>query len=101
MDDSKPYLAGEKFKPSFHTYLAVCEIVDFLTDVCDVWFGLVVTGSPSDVLVGFGDPQIGAFQAHEHRVGQRRVVRFRVVILNLIHPSLQQISALKQMHIWS
>lgn len=35
------------------TYLAVCEVVDFLADVGDLWLCLIVARPPGYVFVGF------------------------------------------------
>ena len=68
--------------------LAVREVVDLLADEGDVGLAVVVRRPPGDVVVGFGQTDGGALQTYVHRVGQCGVVRFRVVIGDLVHPAL-------------
>lgn len=71
------------------TYFAVVEVIDLLADVGDFRLRLVVRRAAGDVVVGFGQADDGAFQADEHRVRQRGVVRLRVVAGDLVHPALR------------
>lgn len=61
-------------------YIAVGEVINFLTDVGDIGFWFTVGGTPGNVAVGFRQTNDGALQSDIHRVCQCGMVRLWIIV---------------------
>lgn len=72
------------------TYFAVCKIINLLTDVVNIRFWFIVRGTAGDVVVGFRQSNDGSLQSDKDGLSQCGMIRLWVVVLYLIHPTLQR-----------
>lgn len=71
------------------SYSALCKLKGAWLDKGGIEYFLVMHGPAADVGTRRVQTEMGSLQGGEHRVSQSWMVRFWIVILNLIHPALK------------